>query len=125
MAILKGNAVIGQSGGPTVVINQTLVGLVKEASKHSEIENIYGAHHAVQGILEDDLVDLTGEPEDVLERVACTPGAALGSVRKRPTEDECGRVFEVLKSHGVRYFFYIGGNDSAESASIIGKLARG
>lgn len=115
----RGNLVVGQSGGPTVVINQSLVGLLEEAVKVSEIEGIYGARHAVKGILAEDFVDLRGIAPAVLESVASTPCAALGSVRKKPTEEERRRVFEVFKKHNVRYFFYIGGNDSAETAHLL------
>ncbi len=125
MAELKGNAIVGQSGGPTVVINESLVGIVQEAKKHSGIVKVYGARYGVKGILEDDLVDLSREGVRTLKQVARTPGAALGSVRKKPTEEECRKMFSVFKAHDVRYFFYIGGNDSAESASTINDLAQG
>ncbi|MBI5479072.1 MAG: 6-phosphofructokinase [Deltaproteobacteria bacterium] len=121
---LRGNAVVGQSGGPTAVINQSLVGVVFEASKHPQIENIYGARHGVKGILGEDFVDLKRESIGDLEAVANTPASALGSVRQKPTTEECARIFEIFRKHDVRYFFYIGGNDSAEAASIINDLAK-
>jgi ATP-dependent phosphofructokinase / diphosphate-dependent phosphofructokinase len=124
MKTLKGNAVIGQSGGPTCVINQSLVGALLEASRHGEITGLYGALHGVQGVLKEEFIDLGAESRETLERVAATPSAALGSVRKKPTPEECLKIFEVFKVHDVRYFFYIGGNDSAESADIISRLAR-
>ena len=115
---MKGKVVIGQSGGPTTVINQSLVAIVKRALEY-EPEAIYGARHGVQGILKEDFVDLARETSENLERVARTPAAALRSVRKKPTEEECGRIFEVFKAHDVRWFFYIGGNDTAETAAIL------
>jgi 6-phosphofructokinase 1 len=119
-----GNMVIGQSGGPTVVINQSLIGAVLEAQKHRKtIKKIYGALHGVQGILKQDLIDLTNEPKANLLKVGMTPASALGSVRKKPTADECKAMFEVLKAHDVRYFFYVGGNDSAETAHIVHEVA--
>jgi 6-phosphofructokinase 1 len=119
-----GNMVIGQSGGPTVVINQSLVGAILEAKKHKKfIKNIYGARHGVKGILGQELVDLTNMSKAELEKVALTPASALGSVRKKPTEDECRAMFKVLKAHDVRYFFYVGGNDSAETAHIVHQVA--
>lgn len=119
-----GNMVIGQSGGPTVVINQSLVGAVLEAQRHGKtFKRIYGARHGVKGVLEQDMIDLTKERESTLEKVAVTPAAALGSVRKKPTEEECRTMFEVLRAHDVRYFFYIGGNDSAETANIVHEVA--
>ncbi len=121
---LKGNMVIGQSGGPTAVINQSLVGAVLEAKKHPQVERILGAVHGVKGILEEEFIDLGRERESTLEAVRWTPAAALGSVRMKPTEEDCRRIFAVFLKYNVRYFFYIGGNDSAETAGIINDLAR-
>ncbi|MBK6940126.1 MAG: 6-phosphofructokinase [Planctomycetes bacterium] len=122
---LKGHAVIGQSGGPTAVINQSLVGIVEEARKHACIDGIYGALHGVRGLLDDRLVDLRAESAATLERVAGTPASALGSVRKKPTREECERIANQLRERGVRYVFYIGGNDSAETAHLLAELGRG
>jgi 6-phosphofructokinase 1 len=121
---LKGNMLIAQSGGPTAVINQTLVGAVLEAKNHACIEKVYGSKHGIQGILEEDFVNLGRESAANLEKVAHTPSSALGSVRKKPTADDCTKIFEVLKKYNVRYFFYIGGNDSAETTHIINQAAR-
>jgi ATP-dependent phosphofructokinase / diphosphate-dependent phosphofructokinase len=121
---LVGNMLIAQSGGPTVVINQSLVGAVLEAKKHKEIRKIYGSLHGLKGILEENLVDLGRETKENLELVAQTPSSALGSVRKKPTPEDCQRVFAVLQKFNVRYFFYIGGNDSAETTHIINEEAR-
>ena len=122
---LKGRAVIGQSGGPTAVINQSLVGAVEECLRHDEaITSVYGARHGIQGILDQDMIDLGRESFSTLERVAATPSSGLGSVRLKPTKEDCNRIFEIFRAHDVRYFFYIGGNDSAETAHIIAELAR-
>lgn len=121
---LKGKMVIGQSGGPTSVINQSLVGAVLEARKHPEITGILGAKHGIAGIMNEDFVDLTTQSEEQLQQVADTPAAALGSVRMKPGREECERVFEVFRKNDVRYFFYIGGNDSAETAHIIAEMAK-
>jgi ATP-dependent phosphofructokinase / diphosphate-dependent phosphofructokinase len=121
----SGAALIGQSGGPTVVINQSLVGVVQEARLHPEtFTRLWGARHGVAGILRDDLLDLGRETEANLERVAGTPAAALGSVRKKPTREECLAMFETFRKRDVRYLFYIGGNDSAETANIVLECAR-
>lgn len=120
----KGNLVVGQSGGPTAVINQSLWGVVSEALKHEAIEGIYGALNGVEGILKETFIDLRKESRETLEQVAQTPGAALGSCRKKPTADECKTIFDIFKKLQVRYFFYIGGNDSALAAGIINKIAR-
>jgi 6-phosphofructokinase 1 len=121
---LVGNMLIAQSGGPTVVINQSLVGAVLEAKKHKEIKKIFGALHGLKGILEENLCDLSQETKQNLELVAQTPSSALGSVRKKPTPEDCVKVFAVLQKYNIRYFFYIGGNDSAETTHIINEAAQ-
>ena len=123
MPSLKGNAVIGQSGGPTGVINQTLVGAILESRRHDAIERFLGARHGIQGILNEDFIDLDRETEETLEQVAATPSASLGSVRKKPDRDDIRQLVEVFRRHDVRYLFYIGGNDSAETAHIVEELS--
>jgi len=123
-AKLTGNMLIAQSGGPTVVINQSLVGAILEAKKHKEIKKIYGSLHGLKGILEENLCDLGKETRQNLELVARTPSSALGSVRKKPTPEDCVKVFQVLQKYNIRYFFYIGGNDSAETTHIINEEAQ-
>ena len=121
---LVGKMVIGQSGGPTAVINQSLVGAILAARLQPNITGILGAHHGIAGIMKEDFIDLTTQSLEQLELVATTPAAALGSVRLKPGQAECELVFEVFKKHNVRYFFYVGGNDSAETAHIIAEMAR-
>ncbi|MEI7455122.1 MAG: 6-phosphofructokinase [Nitrosomonadales bacterium] len=121
---LIGKMVIGQSGGPTAVINQSLVGAILAARQHACITGILGAHHGIAGIMKEDFIDLTTQSVEQLELVAATPAAALGSVRLKPGRAECEKVFEVFKKHDVRYFFYVGGNDSAETAHIIAEMAK-
>ena len=118
---LAGNMLIAQSGGPTMVINQSLVGAVMEARKHPAIKGIYGSLHAIQGVLDGNFVDLRKESPANLEKVAVTPSSALGSARKKPSADDCRKIFANLAEFNVRYFFYIGGNASAEAAHIIRK----
>lgn len=119
----KGNAVIGQSGGPTAVINRSFIGAIMEARKHEEILEFYGARHGVQGMLKNEYVPLFEQPNFVLQQIARTPAAALGSIRHKPTREECMQIFDNFKKMNVRYFFYIGGNDSAETAYIINSFA--
>jgi len=119
----KANAVVGQSGGPTHVINASLVGIIEEANKHPEIKNLYGARHAVVGMAKDDFIDLKKLSADTLERVAATPCSALGSSRDKPDEEYCAKILEVFKKRNIRYFFYIGGNDSANTANIVSTIA--
>jgi 6-phosphofructokinase 1 len=105
------------------VINQSLVGAVLQA-RASGIEGIYGALHGVRGIVDEKLVDLTGETTANLERVAETPSSALGSTRDKPDRKYCLEIFRVLQAHGIGFFFYIGGNDSADTVRIISEAAR-
>ena len=93
----KANAVIGQSGGPTGVINASLVGVIEEVRKHPEIENIYGAIHAVDGMANDKFIDLGKLSSETLERVAASPSSALGSSREKPDEKKCAEILEVFK----------------------------
>jgi 6-phosphofructokinase len=118
-----GNALIGQGGGPTAVINQTLVGVIEEVQRYPHIRHLLGAKHGVRGIVNDDFIDLRRQPREMLELVAATPGAALGSTRDLPDQAYCERIFESFRKHDVRYFFYIGGNDSAEVAHVLNQVA--
>jgi ATP-dependent phosphofructokinase / diphosphate-dependent phosphofructokinase len=120
----KANAVVGQSGGPTAVINASLVGVIEEARKHPEIENLYGAIHAVAGIVKDEFIDLGKLPADTLELLAASPSSALGSSRDKPNAEYCKKILDVFKKRDVRYFFYIGGNDSANTCFIINSIAQ-
>lgn len=121
---LVGNAVIGQSGGPTAVINQSLVGCIEGLRGCDAVGRILGAHHAVRGIVEGDYIDLTDIPMDRLNRIADTPSSALGSSRDKPDEAYCKKIFNSFAENDVRYFFYIGGNDSSDTARIVNEMAR-
>ncbi|MFP4353603.1 MAG: 6-phosphofructokinase [Phycisphaerae bacterium] len=120
----KPNAVIGQSGGPTAVINQSLVGVIETINKSKKIDKLLGARHGVRGIIEENFLDLSGIKQKQLEDVAVTPAAALGSSRDKPDEAYCEKIFEAFQKHNVQYFFYIGGNDSADTARIVNEMAR-
>ncbi len=122
--ILTGNAVVGQAGGPTAVINQSLVGIIQEAQKYNHIRNLLGARHGVRGIINEQFFDLKRQPENMLEMVAATPAASLGATRDRPDQAYCEKIFDVFRKHDVRYFFYIGGNDSALTAHIVNSVAK-
>ncbi len=115
---------IAQGGGPTAVINQSLVGAVLEAQRHPAISAIYGARHGVQGLVKQDLIDLGRETRTHLEQVAQSPAAALGSTRDKPDQAYCQAIFKVLQTHGIGYFFYIGGNDSADTVRIVSEAAQ-
>jgi len=119
----KGNAVVGQSGGPTGVINQSLVGVINELHKYPNIDKILGAKHGVRGIINEEFISLRGLPGELLERVAQTPSSALGSTRDKPDEAYCQKIFKSFEKNNINYFFYIGGNDSADTARIISEMA--
>jgi 6-phosphofructokinase 1 len=119
----KANAVVGQSGGPTGVINASLVGVIEEAKKHPEIENLYGAVHAVAGMVKDEFVDLYKLSTETLEIVAASPSSAIGTSRDKPDKEYCERILKVFEKRNIRYFFYIGGNDSANTAHILNTMA--
>ena len=116
---------VGQSGGPTSVINASVAGVISEALNHECIEEIYGALNGVLGILQEDLIDLASESQQQIRALKHTPGAALGTCRyKLKKQQDFERVLEVFKAHNIRYFFYIGGNDSQDTADKISKLAQ-
>lgn len=121
---LSGKVVVAQGGGPTVVINQSLIGVVLEARKFAQVTKVYGAEHGVRGIVDEDFLDLTQETAYNLQQVALTPSSALLSTRDKPDEKYCAEIFKVLKAHEVRYFFYIGGNDSADTVRIVNEEAQ-
>ncbi len=120
---LQGNVAIGQSGGPTAVINQSLVGIVERLRGQKGIRKIMGYLHGVRGIVGDQYVELQEVPQQRLERIAQTPSAALGSSRDKPDDAYCQRMFAHFSKHDIRYFFYIGGNDSSDTCRIVNELA--
>ena len=121
----KMNMVIAQSGGPSMVINGSLVAAVifAKIDGKAKIGKIYGARHGIQGILGRDYLDLRKIPFPKLRALLTTPSSALGSCRLKPTAEDCRRIFEEFKRLNVGYFFYIGGNDSADAARIVGEEA--
>jgi 6-phosphofructokinase len=115
---------VAQGGGPTAVINQSLVGVALEARKFAGVERVYGAAFGVRGIVNEDFVDLSRETSRNLEAVANTPSSALGSTRDKPDLAYCQEILKVLKAHGIGNFFYIGGNDSSDTVRIVADEAR-
>jgi 6-phosphofructokinase 1 len=123
MGKLRGTLLVGQSGGPTAVINRSLLGVIQEAVEHREIENIYGLVHGIEGALHENMIDLKRERPSTLQGLLHTPSSALGSCRHRLVPHDLERVMKVFRAHDVRYFIYIGGNDSMDTCHKIGKLA--
>jgi 6-phosphofructokinase 1 len=122
---LPGNAVIGQSGGPTAVINQSLVGVVEGLNAAKSFNGkIFGARHAVDGMMSGDFIDLTGWDQARLDRLAGTPSSGLGSSRAKPKADDVKKMTKYFEEHDIRYFFYIGGNDSSDTCRIVGEIAQ-
>ncbi|MCA0240448.1 MAG: 6-phosphofructokinase [Proteobacteria bacterium] len=120
----SGKILVAQGGGPTAVINQSLVGVVLEARRFREVTRVYGARHGVRGVVNEDFIDLTQETSHNLELVADTPAAALGSTRDKPDLAYCQEMFKVLQAHRIEHFFNIGGNDSSDTVRIIADEAR-
>ncbi|MEO3690118.1 6-phosphofructokinase [Roseateles paludis] len=120
---MSAKILVAQGGGPTAVINQSLVGVVLEARRQAGVTAVYGARHGVRGIINEDFVDLGQETSHNLELVAGTPAAALGSTRDKPDAAYCHKIFTVLQAHGITHFFYIGGNDSSDTVRIVAEEA--
>ena len=129
MAELKGACIIGQSGGPTSVINASAYGVIRTALDNPNITDVFGAEHGIVGVLNDRLFDMSKEDPAELELLKYTPSSALGSCRykmKDPDVDDTDykRILEVFKKHNVRYFFYNGGNDSMDTCNKISKYCQ-
>ncbi|MBN2830017.1 MAG: 6-phosphofructokinase [Candidatus Cloacimonetes bacterium] len=120
---LEGKVLVAQGGGPTAVINQSLVGVVLEARKFTQVSRVYGAMNGVRGMIDENFIDLTQETTHNLEQVGRCPSSALSSTRDKPDEAYCKEIFKVLKAHDIRYFFYIGGNDSSDTVRIVNNEA--
>jgi len=122
------NLVVAQSGGPTPVINNTLRGIVESARRFRAIGKVYGARHGIEGVLKEELLDLTAQPQEEIALLRYTPAAgSIGTCRYklRPNQTEdYERVIEVFRAHQVGYFLYIGGNDSMDTAEKIALLAQ-
>ena len=121
--MLTGNMLIAHGGGPTPVINSSLLGAVREAKRHGEIETIYGARFGAEGILAGDLMDLGAFDDGQLDLLSRTPASALGSCRRKLTDADYPAVLECFKKFNIRYFFYNGGNDSMDTCHKVYQLA--
>ncbi len=115
MLKLKGNALVGQSGGPTSVINSSLCGVIQQAMKSKLIDKVYGMSYGIAGFMNDEVIDLGAEKRDVIEGLRRTPGSALGSTRHKVKEEDFPRIIEQLKKYNIRYFFLCGGNDTMDT----------
>ena len=120
----RGNLIIGQSGGATAVINASLVGAFQEALKDERIEGIYGMRYGVQGLLQEDIIDLRQQPMDIWSQLMATPSAALGTCRYKLNDDDPARIIDIFRRYNIRYLLYIGGNDSADTTHKVAEAAR-
>ena len=126
MSELKGACIIGQSGGPTAVINSSALGVIETALDCGSITRVLGAAHGIRGVLDDKLYDMSQEDREELKLMRYTPSSALGSCRYKladPDVDDTDykRILEIFKKYDVRYFFYNGGNDSMDTCNKISK----
>src|SRR5438094_437290 len=115
MNMLKGNALIGQSGGATAVINASLIGLIDAANRSKSICRIFGMRYGIEGVLADHLIDLSAQPAQILKSLRTTPSSALGSSRHKLKDPDFPPIIAVLKKHDIRYLFMIGGNDTMDT----------
>ena len=122
--MLKGNAIIGQSGGPTSVINSSLAGVVDSAGKFDGIEKLFGMRFGIEGFMAEKFIDLSSQPQDIIDGLKTTPSSALGSCRHKLREEDLPIILEILKKYNIRYFFLIGGNDTMDTIHRIEKFAR-
>ena len=121
---MKGNCIVAQSGGPTAVINASACGVIQEALKQDDIEQVYAAHNGILGVLDERIFDLGKEDPQDIEGLKTTPASALGSCRyKVKSEQDFLQIVENFKKHNIRFFFYIGGNDSMDTADKVNRLA--
>jgi 6-phosphofructokinase 1 len=122
--LLIGNAIIGQSGGPTSVINASLVGVVQAAAEFSGIDRVFGMRYGIEGFMDENIIDLTGESPETIAALKHTPSSALGSCRHKLTDDDLPVILEMLKKHNIRYVFLIGGNDTMDTIHRLEEYAK-
>lgn len=119
----KANAIIGQSGGPTSVINASLAGAVQAALESGLVDNFLGMRYGVEGLMQENIINLSTQSKDIIEGLKTTPSSALGSCRHKLQDSDLPRVFEVLQKYNIRYVFLIGGNDTMDTICRIEEYA--
>ncbi len=117
--MLKGNAIIGQSGGPTSVINSSLAGVIDAAMESANIQQIYGMNYGIEGFMDKQIIDLGNQSAKIIKGLRKTPSSALGSSRHKIREEDFPCILDVLKTCNIRYFFLIGGNDTMDTINRI------
>jgi len=121
---MKENLLIVHGGGPTPVINASLAGVINEAKKHSEIQNIYGAVGGIKGLLEERIIDLGHQPQKKLDQLPFTPGSAIGTCRYKLREDDYPKLLQMLKKYNIGYFLCTGGNDTMDTCNKVHKMEK-
>ncbi len=124
MAAGNGNALVAHGGGPTAVLNASLVGIVEECRRHAQIDSLYGALNGAAGLLDEHFIDLFAESQDTWDAIACSPGSALGTSRKKLSDEDFGRMVELLRRYHLRYVFLTGGNGTMEMALKLSRSCR-
>ena len=122
--MIKGNAVIGQSGGPTSVINSSLAGVITAARASGIISDIYGMNYGIEGFMNEWLFNLGAQPDDIIRGLRRTPSSALGSSRHKLKEEDFPRILSILEKYNIRYFFLIGGNDTMDTIHRVEAYSR-
>ncbi len=119
-----GNALVGQSGGPTTVINSSLAGVIDAAAKSKQIGRVLGMRFGIEGVLSDFLLDLSAEKRETIKALCTTPSSALGSSRLKLRDEHFDPILKRLKRYNIRYFFMIGGNDTMDTIHRIVSYSR-
>lgn len=122
--MIQGNAIVGQSGGPTSVINASLAGVIEAAAKAKNIKKLYGMNYGIEGFMQERLIDLSAQPKAVVSGLLRTPSSSLGSSRHKVKEEDFPRIMEVLKKFNIRFFFLIGGNDTMDTINRVEQHCR-
>ncbi len=125
MNMIKGNAVIGQSGGPTSVINSSLAGVITASKSSGIIDGIYGMNYGIEGLMNEVFFDLAAQPDEIIKGLRRTPSSALGSSRHKVKEEDLPKILAVLKKYDIRFFFLIGGNDTMDTINKVEAYCRG
>jgi len=122
--MIKGNALIGQSGGPTSVINSSLAGAIETAKSSADIKEVYGMQYGIEGFMKEWIYNLGKQPDHIIKGLKSTPSSALGSSRHKVMKDDLPGILEVIKKYNIRYFFLIGGNDTMDTIHRVVEYCR-
>ena len=122
--MIRGNALIGQSGGPTSVINSSLAGIIDASAGIPFIDSVYGMNYGIEGFMQERIFNLTNQPEAIIKGLRTTPSSALGSSRHKLQEKDLDHILFLLKKYNIRYLFMIGGNDTMDTITRIEEYCR-